>query len=145
MGQVQRSVLVRRPVDEVAKFALDPDVVLPTIGGFGRFAFKGQAADGSQEWDLYLRVGTVHVGGRVRVEPSTDSQLCWRAVRGTRHTVRIEVAPEGDDTRVTMTVSVRFAGMITGRLTWAFADGILGRHLEAGLQQLRHRVEYGDR
>ncbi len=144
MGQVQRSVLVHRPVDEVAKFALNPDVVLPTIGGFGRFAFKGQTGEGGQEWDLYLRVGTVHVGGRVLVDPPTDTELCWRSVRGTRHTVRIEVAPEGAASRVTMTVTARFAGMITGRLTWAFADGILGRHLEAGLQQLRHRIEYGD-
>ena len=34
----------------------------------GRFDLIERHPDGSQQWDLYLRVGTIHVGGRVLVE-----------------------------------------------------------------------------
>lgn len=143
MGAVTRSVLIHRPVAEVAKVALDPDVVLPTMGAFGRFDLIEHNTDGSQQWDLYLRVGTIHVGGRVLVEPPSDHALIWSAVRGTRQNARIAVAPADDGTLVTMSVTTEFAGMATGWLTSMFADGIVGRHMEAGLQQLRHHIEYG--
>ncbi|MBS9534423.1 SRPBCC family protein [Mycobacterium sp. M1] len=144
MGAVTRSVPVHRPVGDVAKVALDPDIVLPTMGAFGRFDLIERNPDGSQEWDLYLRVGTIHVGGRVLVEPPSESELRWYAVRGTRHHARLVVSSADDGALVTMTVTAEFAGMATGWLTGVFANGILGRHMEAGLQQLRHRIEYGD-
>lgn len=143
MGAVTRSVLVRRSVDEVAKVATDPDAVLPIIGGFGRFDFIAGHPGGSQEWDLYLRVGTIHVGGRILLEPPSDHRLAWDSRRGTRHHAVLDVAPADHGALVTMTVTVEFAGMLTGWLTGLLADGILARHIEAGLEQLRHHVEYG--
>lgn len=143
MGAVTRSVLIRRSIDEVAKVAVDAEVVLPIIGGFGRFDLIARHPDGSQEWDLYLNVGTIHVGGRVLVDPPDGSSLTWTSQRGTHQRGRIELAAVEAGTVVTMSVTAEFAGILTGWLTGVFANGILGRHIEAGLQQLRHHVEYG--
>lgn len=143
MGAVSRSVLIHRPVAEVAKKATDPDVVLPIIGGFGRFDRITQNPDGSQEWDLYLQVGTIHVGGRVLVEPTSGYTLVWSSRRGTRHKARIEVTPADGGASVAMSMSVEFAGLLAGWLTGLLANGILGRHIEAGLEELRHHIEYG--
>lgn len=143
MGGVTRSVLVHRPVDEVAKVATDPDVVFPIIGGFGRFDYISENPDGSQEWDLYLDVGTIHVGGRVRVDPPTANSIKWRSLRGTRHTARIEVTPAEGGALVSMSVNAYFAGLLAGWVTSVLASGIVARHIEAGLEQLRHHIEYG--
>lgn len=145
MGAVTRSVLIRGAFNDVAKVATDPDVVFPIIGGFGRFDFIEQNGDGTQEWDLYLDVGTIHVGGRVLVEQPSERVLIWHSLRGTHHLARIEVLPAGDGAKVSMMISVELAGgLLTGWVTTFLAEGILARHLEAGLQQLRHRIEYGD-
>ncbi len=143
MGTVTRSVSVRRPVDEVAKVAIDPDVVLPIMGDFGRFDLITRNPDGSQEWDLHIDVGTIHVGSQIRVEPPSEYTLVWRWLRGTRHHAHIEVSPAEDGTTVTMAVTIQFAGLIAGWITGILAQGILGRRIEAGLQQLRHHIEYG--
>jgi hypothetical protein len=135
-------VFVRRPADEVAKLATDPGVVLPIIGGFGRFNRIDQNPDGSEDWDLYLQVGTIHVGGRVRVEPPS-AYLIWHSRRGTHHHARIEVTPAEGGAVVRMSVTFKFAGGFTGWLAGLLADGILARHVEAGLEQLRHHIEYG--
>ncbi|MCB0950169.1 MAG: SRPBCC family protein [Mycobacterium sp.] len=144
MGAVTRTTLVHAGPDEVAQVATDPDAVLPIIGSFGRFERIESHADGSQEWDLYLDVGTIHVGGRVLVEPPSDGSLVWHSVRGTMHDARIVVSPATDGTTLAMTISVKFAGrLLTGWITGVLADRILARRIEASLQQLRHRIEYG--
>lgn len=142
MTEVVKSVLVGRPVDAVAKAATDPEVVLPIIVGFGWFDLLSRNPDGSQVWDLYLEVGTIHVGGRVLVEPPSESSVSWRSRRGVRHTARIAVSPAEHGALVTMSVRVEFAGRVTGWITGVLANGILGRHIEAGLEQLRHHIEY---
>ena len=43
---VERSIVVRRPVDEVAATATDPRVVLPIVGGLGRFSELSTDEDG---------------------------------------------------------------------------------------------------
>lgn len=144
MSRVVKSVFVARPVDTVTKVATTPEVVLPIMAGFGRFDLLSRHPDGSQEWDLYLNVGTIHVGGRVLVDPPTESAVAWRSCRGARHTARIEVAAADGGAVVTMSITVEFAGLLTGRLTGVLADPIVGRHIEAGLEQLRHHIEYGD-
>ncbi|MGD9620062.1 MAG: SRPBCC family protein [Mycolicibacterium sp.] len=145
MGTVTRSTLVRAGVDEVAKIATDPDVVFPIMGAFGRFECIQRHPDGSQEWDLYLDVGTIHAGGRVLVEPPSDCCLDWHSIRGIQHSAHIDVAPAADGATVTMTISIQFAGrLLAGWVTGLLADGILARHIEAGLQQMRHRIEYGN-
>ena len=94
---VQRSVVVRRPVDEVAAIVTDPRVLLPIIGGLGRFKELATDADGFGEWDLFLDIGAVDVGGRVIVERPGPRKLAWHAIRGTRHQLELtadEMRPE---------------------------------------------------
>jgi hypothetical protein len=137
--------LVRGDFGDIAKIATDPDVVFPIIGGFGRFEYIEPNDNGTEEWDLYLDVGTIHVGGRVVVEQPSERVLIWHSLRGTQHQARIEVAQAAGGATVSMTVAVELAGgFLAGWLTTVLAEGILGRHIEAGLQQLRHRIEYGD-
>lgn len=144
MGSTTRSIQIRGDFDEIAKAATDPDVVFPIMGGFGRFDLIDRYADGTQEWDLYLDVGSIHVGGRVAVDAPRANTLTWRSIRGTHHSARLEVSPADDGALVAMTITVELAGrLVMGWIAQFMADGILGRHIEAGLQQLRHRIEYG--
>jgi hypothetical protein len=83
------------------------------------------------------------VGSRIRVEPPSEHALDWRWIRGTRHHARVELSPAEGGTTVTMSVTIQFAGFLAGRMIGALAQGILGRRMEAGLQQLRHHIEYG--
>lgn len=138
---VTESVDVRRRLHEIAKSATDPDVVLPLMGGLGRFQHIDTQDDGTQHWDVFLDVGSLHVGGRVEVR-SGEHSLSWRSTRGTRHDARLDVSANGDHSVLTMHLTVEFAGAITGWLTERLARGIVRRHLQAGLQQLRHHLEF---
>ncbi len=143
MSAVTRATHVHGDFDEIVTVATDPDVVFQIMGGFGRFELIARYPDGSQERDLYLDIGTIHVGGRVAVEPASGNTLVWRSIRGTHHSARIEVSPADDGATVAMTINVEIAGrLLAGWVTQFMANGILGRHIEAGLQQLRHRIEY---
>ena len=139
---VTESLVVRRPVDVVASIAADPATLLPTMAGMGRFEFISRDADGSEQWDMFLDVGAVHVGGRVHVV-RTPRGLSWEAVRGTRHTVVLTVEEHGDDALVTLAMTVELAGAVLGRVAELLARGIARRHLVAGLQQIRHHAEFG--
>ena len=139
---VSESVVVRRGVDEVAKSAIDPEVVLPIMGGLGRFRHLGTQPDGTQHWDVFLDIGSIHVGGRVEVPPAGDHSLLWRSTRGTRHAARLEISPEGDHSVLAMELTIELGGLLTGPLTELLARGIVRRHLQAGLQQLRHHLEF---
>lgn len=144
MGSTTRSIRIRGDFAEIAKAATDPDVVFPIMGGFGRFELIARYSDGTQEWDLYLDVGSIHVGGRVAVDAPGAETLTWRSIRGTHHSARLAVSPSGDGALVVMTITVELAGrLVVGWVAQFLADGILGRHIEAGLQQLRHQIEYG--
>ncbi|HJR89825.1 MAG TPA: SRPBCC family protein [Aeromicrobium sp.] len=139
---VQRSIIVRRPADEVAAIVTDPRVVLPVIGGLGRFQELTTDAEGLGEWDVFLDIGSVHVGGRVVVERPGPRQLAWHAIRGTRHQLELTVHEHGADTQVTIAMSLQLAGLVLGRVAETLARGIMVRHIDAGLQQLRHHVEF---
>lgn len=141
---VRRSITIRRPVDEVAAIATDPRVVLPIIGGLGRFKELATDADGLGEWDLFIDIGSVHVGGRVVVERPEPRRLTWNAIRGTRHQLALTVDEQGDNARVTIAMSLQLAGLVLGWVAETLARGIMARHLDAGLQQLRHHVEFGE-
>ena len=143
MGTTRKSILVRRPVDEVAKSATDPGMVLPALGALGRVLCCDRHPDGSQEWDLFIIVGTIHVGGRVLIENPSWDTMVWRSLRGKRHHAHVEVAPAEDGATVTMAVTTEFTGTLSGPLTGLLAGPILGRYLDAILEQLRHRIEYG--
>lgn len=141
---VTRSITVRRAPTEAAKVATDPCVVLPIIGGLGRFEEIDTDANGLGEWDLFLDVGSVHVGGRVVVERPDFQRLTWHSIRGTRHQLELVVG-EGaapGESLVTIAMSLQLAGILLSRVAELLAAGIMARHLEAGLQQLRHHLEF---
>ena len=142
VAKISESSVVRRPLSDVAPVATDPHVLLPLIAGLGRFAFIADDPDGSQQWDMFLDIGAVHVGGRVRVV-SGERTLAWRSERGTRHTMDVEVTDHDDGAQVSMRMDVHLGGLILGRAAEFIARGIAGRHLVAGLEQLRHHVEFG--
>jgi hypothetical protein len=139
---VRRSITIRRPVDRVAAIATDPNVVLPIIGGLGRFKQLDTDAQGLGEWDVFIDVGSIHVGGRVVVERPGPLQLRWHATRGTRHQLELTVFEHGEESEVAIVMSLQLAGFVLGRVAETLARGIMARHIEAGLQQLRHHVEF---
>ena len=143
---VTETVLVRRPVAEVAPLATDPDAILPLMGGLGRFRLITRRPDGTELWDLFLDVGSIHIGGRVEVPVPEPTVLEWKSVRGTRHSCRLEVTDEGEHARLSITMSLELAGgLLAARVAGFLAGGIMRRHLQAGLEQLRHHIEYDGR
>ena len=143
---VVRAINIRRPYDEVAAFVTDPHCVLEAIPGFARFAFCGDAPDvpGGELWDVFLEVGTFQVGGRVVVTRPSVNRLEWRSLRGTQQEFSMVVEPLGDQARLTMTLRYALQGLVISRVSELIAKGLVTRHLEAGLQQVRHQLEYGD-
>jgi carbon monoxide dehydrogenase subunit G len=141
---VTESVLVRRPVADVAPQATDPDVILPLISGLGRFQLITRRPDGTELWDVFLDVGSIHIGGRVEVPVPEPTVLSWKSVRGTRHSCRLEVTEEGEGhARLAITMTLELAGgLLAARLAGFLAGGIVRRHLQAGLEQLRHHLEH---
>jgi hypothetical protein len=64
-------------------------------------------------------------------------------VRGTRHACRLEVTDEDGHSRLAITMSLELAGgLMAARVAGFLAGGIMRRHLQAGLEQLRHHLEY---
>ncbi len=146
MIRVVRAINVRRPYAEVAQFVTDAHSVLQVIPGFARFSYIGDsdADPEAQEWDVFLEVSTLHVGGRVLVTKPSPNRLEWRSLRGTDQRFTIEVEPLGDETRLTMSMSYGLSGLVISRISELLARGLVTRHVEAGLQQVRHHLEYGD-
>jgi carbon monoxide dehydrogenase subunit G len=143
--RVERAITIRRPHEEVAEFVTDPHRLFEAIPGFARFSFVGKGeAEGEEEWDVFLEVGTLHVGGRVLVRKPSVNRLEWSAERGTRHHFAFNVERLGEHTRLTMTLEYSFAGILVARVTEFLGRGIAARHLEAGLEEVRHLLEYGD-
>jgi len=142
--RVVRSILVRRRHEEVAAFVTDPHQVLPVVPGFARFAFVHDAGPGVEEWDVFLEIGTLHVGGRVEVTRPSVRRLAWESGRGTRHRFSLEVQPVGEHAELTMEMEYSLSGLLMARVSELLAKGIVARHLEAGLEEIRHHLEYGD-
>jgi hypothetical protein len=81
----------------------------------------------------------------VLVHKPSVNRLEWHAERGTRHSFSFNVEPLGEHSRVTMTLEYSFAGMLVARVTEFLGRGIAARHLEAGLEEVRHLLEHGDK
>jgi len=146
VGQrLTRAITIRRPHREVAGFVTDPHRFLPVIPGFARFTYVGPAAEDGEEWDVFLDVGTLHVGGRVVVRHPSVNRLEWSSARGARHSFAMTVEPIGEHTRLTMTLEYQFPGLLMARITELLGRSIAGRHLDAGLEEVRHLLEHGDR
>lgn len=143
--EVTRSITVRRPHEETARFVTDPHQVLEVIPGFARFQFvEPGPGRGEELWDVFLEVGTLHIGGRVIVTRPSRNRVEWRSQRGTRHSFAMNVEPLGEHSRVTMSLRFTFPGLVMARVTEVLGRGIATRHLEAGLEEIRHLLEYGE-
>lgn len=139
------SCVVRRPVAEVAAFATDPVSLLPRIPGVERFHHAGPGEErGTEAWDIFLTVGSLHIGGRVDVSRPRPTQLHWTAVRGTDQTFDLTVLPHGDGSVLRMSLRVGLRGLLMARIAEVLGRGVIVRHLEAGVQNVRHHLEYGD-
>jgi carbon monoxide dehydrogenase subunit G len=139
-----RAINVRRPYDEVAAFVTDPARSLAAIPGFARFAFQGPGEDGGEEWDVFLEVGTFHVGGRVLIRTPSPHRIEWEPLRGTASRFAMTVEPLGEHARLTMDMTYSLEGLLLARISELLVRGVVARHLEAGLQEMRHQLEYGD-
>src|SRR6478735_8918623 len=124
--------------------SLPISVSLPGVLGFARFAFVART-DEAEEWDVFLEIGTLHVGGRVEVTRPSATHLSWQSDRGTRHRFDLAVEPVSDDpgaALVRMEIEYALSGLLMARASELLARGIVARHLEAGLEEVRHHLEH---
>ena len=144
--RIRRAIVVRRPHDDVAAFVTDPHRLLDAIPGFARFSHLGPAGDppGAEHWEVFLEIGTLHVGGRVVVLKPSRNRLEWRSDRGTSHSFEMSVEPVGDHCVVTVEMEYSLSGQLMAWAAEHLARGIVVRHLEAGLEEIRHLLEHGD-
>ncbi|GAA1936519.1 SRPBCC family protein [Nocardioides marmoribigeumensis] len=146
--RIVRAINVRKPYEEVAAFVTDPAQALAAIPGFARFSYQGpgQAPDASEgeEWDVFLEVGTFHVGGRVLITTPSANRIEWTPLRGTSSHFVMMVEPLGEQARLTMEMEYSLNGLLLARVAELLVKGAVSRHLEAGLQEMRHRLEYGE-
>jgi carbon monoxide dehydrogenase subunit G len=142
--RIVRAINVRRPYDEVAAFVTDPAQALAAIPGFARFSPQGPGEDGGEEWDVFLEITTFHVGGRVLITTPSPNRIEWTPLRGTSTWFNMTVEPVGEHARLTMEMEYTLNGLLLARVTELLVKGAVSRHLEAGLQEMRHRLEYGE-
>lgn len=139
------SCVVRRPVADVAAFATDPASLLPRIPGVERFRDAGPGeSPGSEAWDIFLTVGSLHIGGRVEVSRPEPTHLHWTGVRGTDQTFDLTVVPHQDGSLLRASLRVGLRGLLMARIAEVLGRGVIIRHLEAGVQNVRHHLEYDD-
>ncbi|MFH5207994.1 hypothetical protein ACHIPZ_07180 [Antrihabitans sp. NCIMB 15449] len=132
---------VRRDADVAGAFLSDPHQVLPLITGLGRWRFVRDTADG-EEWDVFLDVGAIQVGGRVLVTKSDGAGLSWQTIRGTHHAFEATLASDGDDSILTLTATYTLSGLVLAWVSELLGRGIVQRHLEAAAEEIRHHLEY---
>ena len=142
--RIVRAINVRKPYDEVASFVTDPAQALAAIPGFARFSYQGPGEPEGEEWDVFLEVSTFHVGGRVLITTPSPNRIEWAPLRGTSSYFVMMVEPLGEHARLTMEMTYSLNGLLLARITELLVKGAVSRHLEAGLQEMRHRLEYGD-
>ena len=145
-SKAEASVRVRRSAPDIAAFVTDPHRSLPLMSGMARLGFIRELEErGHEEWQIFLSVGSLQLGGAADVDRSQADRLTWRSIRGTRNTFEMVVSPvDGETAELTMRMQVSLAGLLMSRIAEFAAKGIMQRHLEAGLQELRHHLEFED-
>jgi hypothetical protein len=131
---------VRCPVDESSAFVTDPRSLLSQMSTLSPCRFIESRDDGELR-DVYLDSGTVHLGGRVLITPPDGSGLHWQTVRGTRYSFDALVEPEGDGTRLTMTLTFSVTGGIAC-ISEMIGRGLVARNLEAIAEEIRQHLEF---
>jgi hypothetical protein len=138
---------IRRPVAEVGAFVTDPHRLIPVVTTVGRYEYIGSddrddQDDQDQLWDVFLVSGTLHLGGRVLVTRDGSRGLCWRSLRGTRHSFQARVDGDDQACRITLSLTFSLSGLGIARLSELIGRGIVARNLEAAAEELRHRLEF---
>lgn len=137
-ASVTETVVVRRPVAEVAVTATDPERLMPMLSGIGRFSHTAE-----QEYDMFIDVGTIHIGGRVSVSTPDPQTLVWQSIRGIENRFELHVSEHPEGALVSATLRLKLHGLVMARVSEFLAHGIMSRHLVAGLEHLRHDIEHG--
>jgi Polyketide cyclase / dehydrase and lipid transport len=132
---------IRRPPAEVGPFVMDSHNLIPAVSALGRCQYIGGADDG-ELWDVFLDVATIHLGGRVLVTHPEPLRLCWRSLRGTRHSFDAVVDADDTGSKLTLTLTFTSPGFVTRRLSELFGRGVVSSHLQAAAEELRHRLEF---
>ncbi|OBK15877.1 hypothetical protein [Mycobacterium asiaticum] len=132
---------VRCPFKEGSNFITDPHRLIPEISTLSRCRFVKAREDG-ELWDIYLDGGTIHLGGRVLIAPPKGSLLKWRSVQGIRHSFAALVEPDGDDSRLTLSLTFSTRGLGIARLSEWIGRGLVNRNLEAIAEEIRHHLEF---
>ena len=132
---------IRRPVEDSGAFITDPHKLLSAVSTLSRCRFVESCDDG-ELWDIYLDSGTVHLGGRVLITPPDGSRLHWRSVRGTRQSFEALVEPDGEGTRLTMSLTFSVTGLGIAWISEMIGRGLVARNLEAITEEVRHHLEF---
>jgi hypothetical protein len=132
---------IRRPIEDSAAFITDPHKLLSAVSTLSRCRFVESCDDG-ELWDIYLDSGTVHLGGRVLITPPDGSRLQWRSVRGTRQSFEALVEPDGEGTRLTMSLTFSVTGLGIAWISEMIGRGLVARNLEAITEEVRHHLEF---
>ncbi|GAA4815250.1 SRPBCC family protein [Tomitella cavernea] len=143
MSSMTRSVTVHRPLPATEAVLACPDEVMAVIADLGRTARVEDTGGDAEHWEVFILLGTMYVGGRVRIEEAGDGVLAWHSESGFHHRARFEAVADGDDTLIRLHVDFRIDGVFTGWLAATLVQGYIGRFADAVLESLRHRIEYG--
>ncbi|WP_182347839.1 hypothetical protein [Tomitella gaofuii] len=143
MSSMTRSVTVHRPLSASSAVLARPDEVMAVIADLGRTARVEDAGDGAEQWEVFILLGTMYVGGRVRIGQAGDGVLAWHSESGFHHHARFEAVADGDLSAIRLHFDFRIDGVFTGWLAARLVHGYIGRFADAVLESLRHRIEFG--
>jgi Polyketide cyclase / dehydrase and lipid transport len=132
---------IRCPVEESTAFVTDPHKLLSNQSTLSRCRFI-ESCDEGELWDVYLDSGAVHLGGRVLIAPPDGGRLHWESVRGTRQTFEALVEPDGENSRLTLSLTFSVTGLGVAWLSEMLGRGLVGRNLEAIAEEIRHHLEF---
>ena len=131
---------IRCAADEASAFVTDMHKLVPAVSTFKRCKFIGDSADG-QLWDVFMRSGTIYLGGRVAVT-AEPRRLSWRSISGTRHWFEAVVEDDPIGCRITFRLTISLYGWGTAWFSELIGRGIVSRHLEAAAEEVRHHLEF---
>lgn len=141
---IARSVHIRRKPAEVAAVVTRMEELGKYLVGFSRFESVGSKRNQiGAEYEVYLDIGTIQVGGRVAITDLDESgRLGWTSKRGTRHSFALKTELDGDGSRITISLSYELAGRLLARISERIGGTILARNMEASAEKLRHHLEF---
>jgi len=132
---------IRCPVEQSSALVTDPRKLLSQASTLSRCRFVESRDDG-ELWDVFVDSGTVHLGGRVLIAPPDGSRLRWRSVRGTPHSFEALVEPDGETSRLTMSLTFSVGGFAIAWISEMIGRGLVARNLEAMAEEIRHHLEF---